>query len=849
VPIPSLFDRPTPTSAPRRAKQPKANRLCRPRLEQLEPRATPAADLLQNMVAEIMEQAPAVVPSVPYYLGLMRTDGSFRDLNYRGNSDASATDLQRHGTRLEVLSLAYKWSDASNARFNDGALKTRILQGWNYLATKGGRVTAPNWWWKDIGVPQGLSDGLVLMRSELNAKVRSQILTKYFGSVWTPTKLDGANLAYQAPMATIDGLLRGDTNRIRSVVSKLSSELFAYAGEGIQQDLSFLQHRLDGKLNYYSGSYGLVFARDASRVMRWVSGTPYAFSTAAIDQQVRFVVDGLAWLTRGDALDIPSQGRSITWAGFPTGAPLTLRNAMADLTPLGRRTGELLAGIDRYDNGISDTNFLSGNKVFWKGDALAHQRPSFMTTLRMLSSRTLRPETAAGANTRGFFEGDGFTMFVKDGDEFGALGEPEIMSAWDWQRLPGTTVEHNGIIPYYDMFKTATNSTGSSNLVGSASDGHYGVSAMDYRRSGVNLTAKKAWFFFDDEVVALGADIDNANGGASVFTSLNQVLLDGAVTVQDAAGRRTLSLGDSARLAGGAWIEHDGMGYVQLDSSSATTVQAQLQSGPSGLALPVFSAWVDHGTRPQNATYAYAVVPGVTADGVDAYAQALPIKVLANTVHVQAVQHLGLGQTQIAFYSPGSLQISDDLTVSVNQPANLIIKQVGNDLVITAADPRQALSSLTIDVSRQLTGLGAQSLATGLGTRITFPLPTGAFLGASMTRSFSGEPAPVAEGEAAARYVAALDGLMAMPAAAPLGLGSYLASQQSATPLPPTVYRAGRAAPPARAPIWQPTAQAAVGERLGRGHGGSLDFDIFGQRAVDVALGLWNEPGLRDEAA
>src|SRR5262249_43162678 len=163
----------------------------------------------------------------------------------------------------------------------------------------------------------------------------------YFGSDWQPTKLDGANLAYQAPMAMIDGLLRGNTNKIRDVVNKVSTELFRYSGEGINRDLSFYQHKAGNKYDYYSGSYGLVFARDISRVMRWAGGTQYAFATYAVDQEVHFVVDGLAWLTRGDALDIPSQGRSISRPGWPTSAPYILRNAMADLVPLGRRTDDL----------------------------------------------------------------------------------------------------------------------------------------------------------------------------------------------------------------------------------------------------------------------------------------------------------------------------------------------------------------------------------------------------------------------------------------------------------------------------------------------------------------------------
>src|SRR5262245_1488384 len=298
---------------------------------------TPSTDLFQNIQEEILEHAPDNLPAVPYYLGLMRSDGSFKDLDYRGTSDASATDLQGHGKRLERYSQAYKWTEHANSYYGDLTLKAQILKGWSYVAAKGGYVNAPNWWWKAIGVPQGMSAGLILMRDEMSSTLRNQILTKYFATVWNPSKYDGANLTYQAPMAIIDGLLRGNSGRIRDVVSRVSGELLAYSGEGIQRDLSFWQHKVNGKYNFYSGSYGLVFARDTSRIMRWVADTPYAFGAAAIDQQLRYTLDHMAWLTRGDTMEIAAQGRGITRPGQITNAPHVLRDAVVDMLILGRR--------------------------------------------------------------------------------------------------------------------------------------------------------------------------------------------------------------------------------------------------------------------------------------------------------------------------------------------------------------------------------------------------------------------------------------------------------------------------------------------------------------------------------
>ncbi len=687
------------------------------------------------MVTEIMEDAPHVLAEASSNLQRMRTDGSFADLNYKGRTDASATDMQTHGLRVLSMARALKWNDPSNSLFNNAGLKDKILKSFNYLATKAGSVNAPNWWWKAIGVPQGIGDGLMLMRNDLSATVRNKVMSKYFSSVWQPTKYDGANVAYQAPLAIIDGLIRNKPTQIKAVVSKMSAELSAYSGEGIQRDLSFHQHRAAGKLSYHSGSYGMVMAHRTARIMRWTDDTPYAFGQPAIEQEIRYTLDGLAWLTRGEAFDLPSQGRAISREDWTTATPYRLREAMVDLATLGDRTDELERGIDRYDNGVDETNYLSGNISFYKSDAMTNQRLELLTTVKLISSRITRPETAAGEGKMAYFLGDGFTMFVQDGDEFGTLAGPEVMPVWDWQRLPGTTVEHNGVIPYYDMFKTGTNALGKSEIVGQVSDGFYGLAAMDYARSGVSVTAKKAYFFFDTEVVALGADIDSSSKAAPVFTSINQVFLDGEIIVNDSAGQRTLQLGNVASLSGAGWVVHDGLGYVIADPTSQTTVQAKLQSG-GGLALPVFSAWIDHGKGPQNATYAYIVVPDVTVESLTAYLQAPPLKILSNTSNIQAVQNTATGVTQVAFYSAGSIEIEPGLTLKVDKAANLIVKRDGNSISITAADPQQKATSVNIDISRRLTGTGASLLSDGISTRINFALPASPTAGASVTRSF-----------------------------------------------------------------------------------------------------------------
>jgi chondroitin AC lyase len=686
------------------------------------------------MRAEILENAPGNVVQTPELLAHLRADGSFDDLNYSGTSDASGADYREHGWRLGKLGQAFHWDDPANPWHQDGLLKSRILQAFEFIANKARGVSSvPNWWWKEIGVPNGFNEALLLMRDELSSTLRSRMLSKYYGLAWSIGNDDGANLTYHAPAAMTQAVLTGNAARIKDVVQRVSAELSAYRGEGILHDLSFYQH--GNKPNWHSGSYGMVFARDVAQVMRWTAGTSYAFPASAVEQHLRYVLDHLAWMSRGKLLEPTSQGRSITRTDNIGEKFKTLRGVVVDMLTLGRRTDELAQFLARLDQGHSGENHLHGNKSLWRVDGMLHQRADFMAAVRMLSSRTLRPETAAGQNTKGYFEGDGLTTLLKDGDEYGAPGGPQLYDAWDWQRLPGTTVEHNGLIPYYNMFGASVSTSGLSNLVGSASDGTYGLAMMDYRRSGVSVTARKSWFFFDEEMVALGADIDAPNAVAPVFTSLNQVLLDGPITVRNSGGSQwSLELGQSLTIPDVAWVHHDGMGYVFLQPAPEATVQAVMQSSDRGPELPVFSTWINHGSALQDGSYAYAVVAGKTPQEVAAYEQTRPVRILSNTASLQAVRHDGLKQTQAAFFAAGSLDIGPDLRVSVDQPVLLIVTERGDELEITVADPRKSLTAVNVEVNRTVLGEGAVWTADRGVTRITFALPKGGFAGSSVTR-------------------------------------------------------------------------------------------------------------------
>ena len=105
-------------------------------------------------------------------------------------------------------------------------------------------------------------------------------------------------------------------------------------------------------------------------------------------------------------------------------------------------------------------------------------------------------------NILGWHTGDGMTyLYNGDLNQYSDAFWPTV----DNYRLPGTTV--------LQQTPAASDKTSDRDWVGGVTlENLYGVSGMDFHATGYNLQAKKAWFLFDDEVVAMGAGIMSSDG-------------------------------------------------------------------------------------------------------------------------------------------------------------------------------------------------------------------------------------------------------------------------------------------------------------------------------------------------
>jgi chondroitin AC lyase len=638
------------------------------------------------------------------YVKSLGAAGTWKDVDYR-NRTSSSWATARHLSRLLIMARAYR--QPKGRLCGDAALKVATVKALDHWLKKDYRN--PNWWWNEIGVPMNMGRILVLMEPELTA---GQIAAGVRIMKRSRIGRTGQNLVWLAGNQVSWGALAGDAKAVAAAFARISREIrvFPGGGEGVKPDYSFWQH---GRC-LYSGGYGKCFSTDSARFAWLAGGTRWAFSRGNVAVLSSYVLDGQQWAVRGRTMDFGTTGREISRPG--AGSSRFLISACRYLLALKTaRREEFAALLDRLESGPDKAKTpLVGNRHFWKSDFMTHQRKDWYASARMFSTRI--DNTDDPCNGEGLLShhvADGVTYVMKRGDEY-----QRIFPVWNWRRLPGITAEQSGA-----RLRGTPRSRGKRSFVGGASDGTYGLAAMDFARG--KLVARKAWFFFDREFVALGAGI-SCQSGNPVVTSVNQCLLKG-----DVHGVRATTSKGALKLRARSWVHHDGVGYffpeecaAYLGAGKQTGSWRRLRTASPGTKVEtgVFSLAVDHGKQPKGAKYAYVVAPGVSAKEMPAYARDPGLDVISNTASLQAVRHGKLGVTAAAFYKAGRFSTREGLGVSVDKPCLLLLREGKQGTSATLSNPHNRKLEVNLTLVR-----GGRTIRKKIG------LPGGEKAGSSVT--------------------------------------------------------------------------------------------------------------------
>jgi chondroitin AC lyase len=488
-----------------------------------------------------------------------------------------------------------------------------------------------------------------------------------------------------------------------------------------------------------------------SSVASEANGTQEGLSTSSLNAMIDEILDADQFMTRGRAFDILTMGRDFTRPNKDTEA-LYLEAPITQLLQLdpNYRTSELQSYLSRVQYaGTNDTASLTntavGNRDFWTSDYMVQQRNAYMLSVKTVSTRTDTPESINGENLLGNYEYSGSNLLYVTGNEYNNI-EP----TWDWYRFPGTTSERSstGMGGTYSL--QPSSKAGPTTFSGGASDGNIG--AVGYRMNQYNITADKSYFLFNSGEVAMGAGITQTTPQASgdvVGTNINQTLLNGTVYYSTAAGS-SISLGSGQTVSPSnlRWVNHADVGYFFLTPVNNATIRTISQSGNwyeinnaysnATVSDNVFSLDLNHGAKPNAASYLYAVIPGQTPAQMDSYLASNPFNVLSNTTTVQAVTDNVNNDTEATFYSPGSITLASGLKIAqttTGQGASVLWEQSGSTYSMFVASPTAYAGSLSFTIGSDLVGAGASwNSATGL-TTVNLALPAGSYAGSTVSET------------------------------------------------------------------------------------------------------------------
>jgi chondroitin AC lyase len=636
----------------------------------------------------------AATSTMDNWISTQNTDGSWPDIEY-GRLSKSVSIYDNHILRLWHFAAAC--SKKGNEKYNNDIYKDAVKRGLQFWYNS--KNIDPNWWFNKIYFPQHLGEILLFMREfeGFIPKTDTAVIdeTKIL-SLFKPTAIadiicngTGANAIDIATHYIYRGLLTEDTKLLEDTKNKL--ELIV--SDNITNDLMYQDHGPQIMI----ASYGLVYCDGLMRLVCYLAGTPAAFDAKSsnFEKVLRFIRETQLSSIRGKSWDFSVLGRGVSRENATIASINYLQN-LADFIDPSHAT-EYVAAISRLNgNNAAQYKIREFNKHYWDSDYTQHSRNEFLFTVRNTSSRTVESEVGNGENLKANYFSYGANFISVDGDEY-----KNIMPVWDWSMIPGTTY------PYITSFPTRKSwgfNYGKTDFVGGVSDGVVGATVLDLDNAGIK--AKKSWFFFDHEIVCLGAAITDKSN-REVRTTINQTWMKEPLSYKAEVKRDEISQSVSDSVYSNTnlnYIRNDKVAYYfpnqgnikfTMNSQQGTWESINTLEGSSTLKTGnVFSLWIDHGSNPKNASYSYIVVPIIDSQQKAQNYNTNDIQIIQNTAAAQAVYNKSSELLEVIFHQAGKIYFNDK-TVKVDKPCALLVKK---GTVVTLSDPSQKHSKITVKI-------------------------------------------------------------------------------------------------------------------------------------------------------
>ncbi|KAG6911940.1 hypothetical protein DXG01_000188 [Tephrocybe rancida] len=709
--------------------------------------------------------------SIATWLSTLDSSGKWpaSEINYATGCDAQEASwpAQSHWSRINTFAAAWHGGLRNADQYaGDADLRAAISSAMNFWFSQdftipacidsGGTTACPcttpgfwnqNWSSNVILIPTWVGQVCLLLGDSLTASEKSScaaITRRAYNTFQTGivgvSAITGANTLDIASIGIDLGLSTSNTTLVSDAYAKVHAELAVKGGlkaDGIRADGSFGQHAAN-----FSFIPGKDYANDILALELAAGGTEYQ---ATGDSKAAFttLLDADQWMIFRNVLtgvlhwDFSVLGRIISLPVSLNQATASLKMNLTQIQILGEtwKSSDISEIYDNLSLNTTDANAgaLEGNRMFYANDYMVQRGNGYVTTLRMFSKRTQNTECTNSQNPFGFHLSDGTLYTYLQGNEY-----EDIFAAWDWNLIPGTTVDYNATPLTCDTARK----TGTQPLVGGASDGSIGVAAMRYETPTTKtLNWRKTWFFLEDDVQFVMVAKLISSTAAPVFSVLDQRRRSENVYVNGVAA-------SSGNFTSAVSLWHGGVGYAFNASNPSTSLSLQLESRTGSwqtigtspdppATVDLFTAWLDH--TDLTSSMSYAIYPATTLASFQQKSQASKIQSIRNDGSISALLDAAHNTAMLVYWvdAGGSVAVP-----STTGNAPVMVKSTGSAAVIvrmdtwlvTVSDPTQTLTSLTLNFT-----LGSGSIPSTWGTArfkvLTVDLPTGGLVGSSVTHS------------------------------------------------------------------------------------------------------------------
>jgi chondroitin-sulfate-ABC endolyase/exolyase len=337
------------------------------------------------------------------------------------------------------------------------------------------------------------------------------------------------------------------------------------------------------------------------------------------------------------------------------------------------------------------------------GTLALHRRDHWLVGVRGHNRYFWAGELYSNANWYGRYTTYGQIEIMNQGEPVNHGDSGFSHDGWDWNRWPGTTTIHLPMDElkgksFTEMLLTDETYAGGLNIEGK--NGMFAMKLHEHPKYDESHRARKSVFMFDDRIIALGSNIENTDEAHRTETTLfqnhlaseNDPLWIGAMNPLTAFPYQ-----DQLALTEAMWIvDNKENGYYipagQTIGIHKQTQQSKDQKKGKDTSGSFATAWIDHGTAPKDATYEYAIVVGATEGRMHAFSKLMekpdqaPYTVLQQDRDAHIVKDRATKTIGYALFEAGN-QIGHGYLAAADTPSMVMIKEKGNQLVLSAVDP------------------------------------------------------------------------------------------------------------------------------------------------------------------